>query len=321
MVWFFVNSVPGICSQKCGNLLSDIANGIRRHNPAPSNTSVFTNGQFNLPNANSDLINPFNFSQFHTPGFIPTTDLISLPGSAYNTDLINIPTNYQVQALGASLSSAADLPALPNSEQIATLAAINNPGSSIIKAFENIGTQVSTMWNNFKTGVKNIAKPIIKKVSEYANELVNYASSFVGRVNSDREGNSLFSGGHNRAWCADFVTYCVKKAFGGKLPSDFGSPAVSGLREWGIKHGCYTNAPASRTESNMRNYLKTQVKPGDIMIQKRNGRSHTGIVQSVSPDGSSYTVVEGNASNKVKTVTYNATNGYLSGFVSLSNFA
>lgn len=151
--------------------------------------------------------------------------------------------------------------------------------------------------------------------------LINFASSFVGKINSDSRGNAMFSKGVNQPWCADFVTYCVRKSLGRKIPSDFGSSAVSDLRDWGYNHNCYFKAPSTSNASKMKNFLRTKVRPGDIMIQKRNKRSHTGIVKSVAPDGSSYTVVEGNSSDRVKTVTYKATSSYLDGFVSLAKYA
>ena len=61
-------------------------------------------------------------------------------------------------------------------------------------------------------------------------------------------------------------------------------------------------------------------KPGDVMIQK-NGCSHTGIVESVDPDGTIHTI-EGNYSNAVKRVTYRpGSEGYnkISGFVRMSD--
>ena len=60
-------------------------------------------------------------------------------------------------------------------------------------------------------------------------------------------------------------------------------------------------------------------KAGDVMIQK-NGISHTGIVESVDPDGTIHTI-EGNASNQVKRCTYRpGSRGYnhISGWVKMS---
>lgn len=191
--------------------------------------------------------------------------------------------------------------------------------------FTGIIPKVSNGIRRFASQVVNTGADVISGVGSFVSgcfgRLINFAKSFVGRVNSDREGNRIFSNGRSQAWCADFVTYCVKKVFGNKLPADFGSSAVSGIKSWGEKHGCYLKAPYENGKAAMANFLKTKVKPGDIMIEKRNGKSHTGIVTYVDPNGKYFKTVEGNASNSVKERTYNADSKTLSGFVSLSQFA
>lgn len=191
--------------------------------------------------------------------------------------------------------------------------------------FTGIIPKVSNGIRRIASQVVNTGADVISGVGSFISgcfgRLINFAKSFVGRVNSDREGNRIFSNGRSQAWCADFVTYCVKKVFGNKLPSDFGSSAVSDLRAWGDKHGCYLKAPYENGKAAMANFLKNRVKPGDIMIEKRNGKSHTGIVTYVDPNGQYFKTVEGNASDSVKEVTYKADSKTLSGFVSLSKFA
>lgn len=147
-------------------------------------------------------------------------------------------------------------------------------------------------------------------------DLAQNALSYVGRVNSDREGNRLFSNGRNQAWCADFVTSVTRDTFGSKLPSSFGSSSVSGLQSWGRSHDCYLDVTSA---SDKAEYIAQNVKVGDIMIEKRGGKSHTGIVTKVNPDGS-FETVEGNCSNKVKTRSYSANSSTLSGFVTLDSY-
>lgn len=160
-------------------------------------------------------------------------------------------------------------------------------------------------------------------------DLVNNALSWVGKVNSDAAGNRLFSpGGKSQAWCADFVTYNTKKTFGSKLPSDFGvfrdkngqvygPSAVRGLQGWAGDNNCYLDVTAA---SNKSQYIAQNVKPGDIMIEKRGGKSHTGIVTKVHSDGS-FETVEGNTSHKVGKRKYSANSSTLSGFISLDKYA
>lgn len=105
------------------------------------------------------------------------------------------------------------------------------------------------------------------------------------------------------AWCASFVSWCYK---GNDV---FGyCPSVSGIMQAAQQKGKYA-AKGS--------YVP---KAGDVMIQKNNGASHTGIVESVDPDGTIHTI-EGNASNSVRRVTYRpGSKGYnqISGWVKMS---
>ena len=70
------------------------------------------------------------------------------------------------------------------------------------------------------------------------------------------------------------------------LPSFTHISSVNGLREWGEKNGCYRKVPSSGKAS----YIAQNIKPGDIMIEKNGGKSHTGIVTKVNSDGSFETV-------------------------------
>ncbi|MCM1010575.1 MAG: CHAP domain-containing protein [Fusobacterium sp.] len=147
-------------------------------------------------------------------------------------------------------------------------------------------------------------------------DLVNNALSWVGKVNNDATGNRLFSNGKSQAWCADFVTYNTRKTFGSKLPSSFGSSSVSGLMNWGKNNNCYLDVTSA---SNKADFIAQNVKVGDIMIEKRGGKSHTGIVTKVNSDGS-FETVEGNTSDKVAERKYTANSSTLSGFVALDKY-
>lgn len=146
--------------------------------------------------------------------------------------------------------------------------------------------------------------------------LADKAKSYVGKVNSDAEGNRLFSNGKTQAWCADFVSTITRETFKDKLPSSFQHfSAVSDIRSWGENNNCYLTVPST----NKAEFIAKNVKVGDIMIEKNGGKSHTGIVTKVNPDGS-FETVEGNCSNKVATQKYQANSPTLSGFVSLDKY-
>lgn len=155
--------------------------------------------------------------------------------------------------------------------------------------------------------------------SELGNAAAQFGLSFVGKINTDSQGNARFSNGRQEAWCADFVTTIYKETFakmGKSVPAGFGSAAVSGLMDWGKKNGRYTDT-ASMSSQQRSQYIAQNIKPGDILIQKRNGRSHTGIVVKVYPDGS-FDTVEGNTSDSVRRRSYKADDKYLSGFVKMA---
>ncbi len=162
--------------------------------------------------------------------------------------------------------------------------------------------------------------PEIKRNTTSSNlqlALADKAKSYVGKVNSDEEGNRLFSNGRKQAWCADFVSTITKETYGSKLPSSFQHfSAVDEIRNWGENNNCYLSVPSV----NKAEFIAKKVKVGDIMIEKRGGKSHTGIVTKVNSDGS-FEVVEGNSGNKVATQKYQANSSTLSGFVSLDRYS
>lgn len=146
---------------------------------------------------------------------------------------------------------------------------------------------------------------ISRVVSNSGSAIVDTAMKYLG-YNESNGSYLKFTNDEEIAWCAAFVTYVVKETLGSDTPSGFGSNAVSDLRDWGNANGRYI----SRSQW-------SQVKPGDIMIQKENGASHTGIVTKVDPDGTIHTI-EGNTSDMVAERTYKpGSSGYnkISGFV------
>lgn len=92
---------------------------------------------------------------------------------------------------------------------------------------------------------------------------------------------SRYFGKGCQSWCADFVSYVFDRNGDRKLPWSNVS-TVQSILDWGKAKG----------------RLVTRPRPGDIFLLKGDGQSHTGIVRSVS--GRSYTTVEGNAKNAVR---------------------
>lgn len=311
MVWYGENTVSNM--NTCGNMLVEIVQNHRRNkqNTVFEKQSVLANKYKNVQNSDS-INNLYNFNFNSVPNeYRQFFDISKMGGLNYDTDLIGSSFYNPYKS-----STPVDIAAAIAPVELTSVA----PAASVEPAKPAKTSFLGNVWNNIKK--------IPQKVANFFGNLVDYAMSFIGKINCDRDGNRMFSpNGRSQAWCADFVTYCVRNTLGNKIPSDFGSSAVSGLRDWGNAHSCYFSVPQPKSVSAMRNYLKNNVKPGDIMIQKDNGRSHTGIVKSVASDGSSYVVVEGNSSDKVQTVTYHVNKEsdagikYISGFVSLSQFA
>jgi hypothetical protein len=94
---------------------------------------------------------------------------------------------------------------------------------------------------------------------------------------------SIYFGKGCQTWCADFVSWSFDLNGNKQLPWGNVS-AVSSIHDWGKASGHIVKVP----------------RPGDIFILEGSGQSHTGIVRSAS--GSTFTTVEGNTSNSVRSL-------------------
>ena len=124
--------------------------------------------------------------------------------------------------------------------------------------------------------------------------ILRNAKGYVGQVNSDAEGNRLFSpGGRAQGWCQDFVS-CMFKKSDANVPDIFkktSSPIVA--RDEAIKRGAYVRNPKAN-----------DLHAGDILVTEGKGPSglHVGIVDKVE-NGKIYTV-SGNSGNSVRESSY-----------------
>lgn len=161
--------------------------------------------------------------------------------------------------------------------------------------------------------------------------LVNRALSYKGKVNSDKEGNRLFSYGRSNQWCADFASYNVYETFGrdkmkslGFPDAKAGSVASCSIWNWGKNKN---RQIVLRGKNDQKDIIANQVKPGDIMIICRGTYSdnakdfwtgHTAIVTEVNPDGS-FKTIDGNSSNSVKENNHPTVPKNIVGFVRMDN--
>ena len=99
---------------------------------------------------------------------------------------------------------------------------------------------------------------------------------------------SRYFGKGCHSWCADFVSWAFDSTGNRNKRVDWGNPSlVASILHW------------AQTKPDQARLVKTP-QPGDIFLIKTNTASHTGLVRSVS--GGTFTTVEGNASNKVRSV-------------------
>jgi CHAP domain len=88
-----------------------------------------------------------------------------------------------------------------------------------------------------------------------------------------------------QVWCADFVSWAFD--LNGNKKQPWGNvSAVSSILDWGRRTHNTVNSP----------------RVGDIFILKGDGNSHTGIVRSVNTKKGTFSTVEGNADDKVRSL-------------------
>lgn len=210
----------------------------------------------------------------------------------------------------------------------------NQPSSNwgITNSTTSLWNQTPMSFNNNLSCIDNFSRITTPKrtTGSLQSQLVENALSYVGKVNSDKEGNRLFSNGRTNEWCADFASTIVYKTYGSKIPSDFPNAKDSGvaskaLMTWAKKpqNNCFLQKPSSNVQS----WIAKNVKAGDIMILDRGGaKGHTAIVTKVYDDGT-MDIVEGNVDGakynggRVAKRTRKEAPNNLLGFVSLDNYS
>ena len=129
-----------------------------------------------------------------------------------------------------------------------------------------------------------IAKSQIGYQEKASNSNLNNFHANPGKHNYTKYG--VFTGANGLAWCASFVSWVMNQAVNGdkkklrKLLRGGKSASVDGL---------WTNF------RNAKAMTKTP-QPGDIIIYKNGGTSHTGIVESVNTKNKTFNSIEGNTS-------------------------
>jgi len=201
-------------------------------------------------------------------------------------------------------------------------AIVPHPALQLINNLQKAPMPAATSWrpwqmiSNGLSAVKSAAGATKRFFSNLGHDIVSCARKYLGYNERDNS-YKLFTNGREEAWCADFVTHVVKESSqksGKRLPAGFGSSSVDGLRQWGRNNNCYLETAHASNKSSL---IKNNVKPGDIIIFKENGKSHTGIFKGFDSRGNILTI-EGNTSDKVAERHYAINDNTISGFVQVA---
>ena len=154
---------------------------------------------------------------------------------------------------------------------------------------------------------------------KFAKSIADNAENYIGYNEKDGTFRKFST---SPEWCADFVTYVVKESYakqGKTVPSGFGSWRCENLKQWAIKNNKFLQ---TARQNNKAQIIAQNVKPGDILILRENGASHTGIVKSVNSKTGEFTTIEGNLKTAsgidcVERNNYSPYDNEISGFIQL----
>lgn len=147
--------------------------------------------------------------------------------------------------------------------------------------------------------------------SEWSKSLLTTAAGELGT--SSRSEVAKYRNGQDNgaAWCASFVSWCLKQTYGDKNPMGY-EASCSSIQAKATKAGVYAFKE---------NYTP---KPGDLVRFLNNGQGHIGIVQKVE-NGKVYTVegnTWGNGDNtpRVMERSYSIDDGRINGYVKMDEW-
>jgi len=231
----------------------------------------------------------------------------------YSSDVVKEETSVKKNADGTETKT------VKHYDKDGNLTSIDKTDASGKVTTQKVDVKETKLKDLPKLDRKALEKKYTDTAEEMGKKLYKWAKQFLG-FNESNGKYKKFTNGGNFAWCAAFASYCVKqyaKENGIDVKKGFGSYSVSGLREWAEHKGIFKNTK-NMSKSQKADFIQNGLHAGDVIIWKENGRSHTGIVTGVKPDGT-YTTIEGNSSDAVKERSYNIyTDNTLTGFIPLS---
>lgn len=268
----------------------------------------------------NDTLAAYNFGWYNT-------SLNSLPGPIYNFGGANnsgsiwgnYDCNYSYNPIfnfGSNSNS--------NSNNLFSYSGIGpvynfaNEGSSTTKNVTSTKKTNKTDTNK-NSNTTNPNSKNKQGTAAFSKNIALKAESYIGYNEADGSYRKFST---SPEWCADFVTYVVRESYkeqGKVAPAWFGNWRCETLKQQAISHDKFLKTAGT---SNKAETIKKQVKPGDILILRENGASHTGIVKWVDKETGRFKTIEGNVTNRkgidcVMTNSYEPNNPEISGFIQL----
>ena len=139
-------------------------------------------------------------------------------------------------------------------------------GSSYRVTFNISGGNWKSMWISQASYDKIRGSSINQNQNNKGTALLNFAKTQLGKTISSYRGEGF----HNRAWCADFVSYCARKT-----GCSYAIPTNSSVD--GIWKAIKSKGGKEYSKSTIQSGKYTP-KAGDVIIFKSSGASHVGIV-------------------------------------------
>lgn len=207
---------------------------------------------------------------------------------------------------------------------IESLTSLSNTVNLMVENFNTMADLLTQVGTNFKEADAEAEQKILSikdgkfsiTTGVYENQcLVDEAKKYLGKLRTDFEDNEFGGTFHKEAWCADFLSYILKKqgydvswAINAGDENDPNS-IINAVVEAGgeLHYGEFASRRGKTPDAN------ATMKPGDIFtidVDGDDGLEHVGMVVSVNGDGT-FTSIEGN--------TYKEVAGYKEQFVNADN--
>ena len=214
-----------------------------------------------------------------------------------------------------SVSSASSSASTSSVEEKKSTTTDKSQKSSTTNPIKKNETSKTNLSQETKTSKHSNKKPTLQE------GLIKTAFKYRGLNEADGSWRQI---SNSKEWCADFIYHVIDETYkqqGKSVPKGLekelppGKPhhRVEELKQWGITNNKYIQTANKKNKGQL---IAECVKPGDILILREDGASHTGFVTKVYPDGV-FETIEGNRNDKVCRVRYSPNYHEISGFVQL----